>query len=127
MKSFKGNFLSFFANIVFRLFEFYFSKKVQDIRFARQLKSLFETADYIDNFLPQISTVKTPLEIHDYALNKITLSGYYLEFGVFSGKTINHIAKKIKYNIYGFDSFEGLPEFWREGFEKGTFNTIYKK
>ena len=42
--------------------------------------------------------------------------------GVFSGKTINHIAKKIKYNIYGFDSFEGLPEFWREGFEKGTFN-----
>ena len=83
MKSFKGNFLSFFANIVFRLFEFYFSKKAQDIRFARQLKSLFETADYIDSFLPQISTVKTPLEIHDYALNKITLSGYYLEFGGF--------------------------------------------
>jgi len=46
----------------------------------------------------------------------------WLEFGVASGNTINYISKFTKYNVYGFDSFEGLPEKWRDGFEKGAFN-----
>ena len=47
-----------------------------------------------------------------YATNQISIRGYNLEFGVFRGGTINHIAKTIKDPIYGFDSFEGLPEPW---------------
>lgn len=38
-----------------------------------------------------------------------------LEFGVFKGTTINLIKEKLAdqgYNIYGFDSFNGLPEDW---------------
>mgnify|MGYP003642052899 FL=1 len=46
----------------------------------------------------------------------------WLEFGVFSGGTINYISKFTKDKVYGFDSFEGLPEKWRNGFEKGCFN-----
>ena len=46
----------------------------------------------------------------------------WLEFGVASGKTINYISKFTKDMVYGFDSFEGLPEKWRHGFEKGAFN-----
>jgi hypothetical protein len=46
----------------------------------------------------------------------------WLEFGVASGKTINYISIFTKDNVYGFDSFEGLPEKWRDGFEKGSFN-----
>jgi hypothetical protein len=34
-----------------------------------------------------------------------------LEFGVFNGHTINMISKKCN-KVYGFDSFEGLPEDW---------------
>ena len=47
---------------------------------------------------------------------------FYLEFGVYVGKTINYFSKYIN-TIYGFDSFEGLKEDW-VGFEmaKGTFN-----
>lgn len=45
----------------------------------------------------------------------------WLEFGVFSGKTINYISKFTNDTVYGFDSFEGLPEKWREGFSKGKF------
>ena len=46
----------------------------------------------------------------------------WLEFGVASGRTINYISKFTSETVYGFDSFEGLPETWRPGFEKGAFD-----
>ena len=48
---------------------------------------------------------------------------YYLEFGVFSGTSINFFSQKINKNIYGFDSFEGLKEDWLgTSVIKGTFD-----
>jgi hypothetical protein len=46
----------------------------------------------------------------------------WLEFGTWSGRTINYISRFTSDTVYGFDSFEGLPEKWRDGFEKGAFN-----
>jgi hypothetical protein len=46
----------------------------------------------------------------------------WLEFGVASGTTINYISKFSDNVVYGFDSFEGLPEKWRDGFDKGAFD-----
>ena len=46
----------------------------------------------------------------------------WLEFGVASGRSINYISKFTTDKVYGFDSFEGLPEKWRDGFDKGAFN-----
>ncbi len=46
----------------------------------------------------------------------------WLEFGVEEGNTINYISKFTNDKVYGFDSFEGLPEKWRDGFDKGAFN-----
>ena len=41
------------------------------------------------------------------------IEGEILEFGVFQGKTIKHIANAFPNKIiWGFDSFEGLPEDW---------------
>jgi predicted O-methyltransferase YrrM len=49
-------------------------------------------------------------------------SGMVLEFGVFSGTSINRIASQMPgRRVYGFDSFEGLPETWRPGFGQGKF------
>ena len=47
--------------------------------------------------------------------------GLIAEFGVFRGATINHIASLTERTVHGFDSFEGLPEKWGEGFEAGKF------
>lgn len=46
----------------------------------------------------------------------------WLEFGVWKGTTISYIAGFTERTIYGFDSFEGLPESWRPGFGEGAFN-----
>jgi hypothetical protein len=46
----------------------------------------------------------------------------WLEFGVCTGTTINYISKFTKDKVYGFDSFEGLPEKWRNDCDKGHFN-----
>ena len=48
-------------------------------------------------------------------------NGLFLEFGVASGRTITAIAQAHKGPVYGFDSFEGLPEDWYEGYGKGHF------
>jgi hypothetical protein len=49
--------------------------------------------------------------------------GLFLEFGVHSGATINSIAVQTKdKTIFGFDSFEGLPDDWHSGIPSGVFN-----
>ena len=51
--------------------------------------------------------------------------GYsFVECGVAKGgclATIKYAAGNDK--IFGFDSFDGLPEKWRDGYEKGVFTT----
>jgi hypothetical protein len=46
-----------------------------------------------------------------------------IEFGVFSGATLQIIRDNFSGDVYGFDSFDGLPETWRAGFEEGHFRT----
>lgn len=46
----------------------------------------------------------------------------WLEFGVASGNTINYISRFTTDKVYGFDSFEGLPEKWRDGYDVGAFS-----
>ena len=50
----------------------------------------------------------------------IPRDGYWFEFGVHSGSTINTLSSFCE-KIYGFDSFEGLPEEWNPRYPKRTF------
>jgi hypothetical protein len=64
----------------------------------------------------------------DWLAPKISANTHCLEFGVFSGTTINRVASlRPDLHFDGFDSFEGLPEDWdmgqkhvkKEAFDKG--------
>lgn len=56
-----------------------------------------------------------------YILNEIKNKKYNaLEFGVFKGRTANIISNYVN-QLYGFDSFEGLPETWNGVANKGCF------
>ncbi len=63
--------------------------------------------------------------------NMMTLNenSLVLEFGVASGTSLKAIAKSVPSNqiVYGFDSFQGLPKFWRTGFDVGKFSTYNGK
>ncbi len=54
------------------------------------------------------------------------VGGLFLEFGVAGGGTLGKLAKAIApRKIYGFDSFEGLPEAWA-GYSVGSFAQNHK-
>ena len=69
-------------------------------------------AEYLSNAHP----LNTDAALLKYGSDQIFIDGMYLEMGSGTGRTINFIAalnsEKI---IYGFDSFEGLPEAWIRG------------
>lgn len=51
----------------------------------------------------------------------VNFDGLVLEFGVYSGNSISHFAILENWTVDGFDSFDGLPEPWRDGFGVGAF------
>jgi hypothetical protein len=60
------------------------------------------------------------------SISKIEISdGLVLEFGVYKGQTVNHIAKSLSntHKVFGFDSFEGLTEPWIFR-DKGGFSDV---
>ena len=54
-----------------------------------------------------------------------SIPGRAMEFGVFQGITLRHIAAAIGPNrrLTGFDTFQGLPDDWGQLLPKGTFAT----
>ena len=82
-----------------------------------------ETALYVNKYMSHILSVDSTPKVHDIAISRLSIKdGLILEFGVYTGNSINYIAGKLKSStVDGFDSFEGLPETWRDGFGKGHF------
>ena len=81
----------------------------------------------IDLKSPPKSRIKeSPLGFSVEELASNVATGLFLEFGVFSGKSINMMARILHEHsdleCHGFDTFEGLPEHWRENYKEGTFD-----
>lgn len=92
---------------------------------ARQLASL-ASAEYMVEHMRQAANFKTDYDLHEWAIDRIdpmlAATGLVLEFGVATGRTINHWARLLpEKTIHGFDSFEGLPENWTWYMRAGHF------
>ena len=85
------------------------------------LQAGFSTAKFIIENMPSAPVFPNTQEHLKHALSVANLDGLVLEFGVFQARTINMIAQMYSGPIYGFDSFEGLPENWRTGYAQGAF------
>ena len=93
-----------------------------DIEEIAFFKAAYESAEYYEAHLLTCQKFHSALDLLSHAARRADPVGMFLEFGVATGRTIRHLAcLRPSAPIYGFDSFEGLPETWRTGFEKGAF------
>jgi hypothetical protein len=96
-------------------------KATKDIEFARQFRAAQESAEFADQHMRMAKSYPDKFALLKAAIEQVEIPGLYCEFGVYCGETINFIASLAKGEVHGFDSFEGLPEDWKQGHEKGTF------
>tara|TARA_B100000287_G_C20626348_1_gene777978 strand:+ start:489 stop:1229 length:741 start_codon:yes stop_codon:yes gene_type:complete len=79
--------------------------------------------------------VKYTLRLLERSTQYADRYGWWMEFGVANGGTCTYIAKRLKElhpvlknkQVYGFDSFEGLPEDWDLGSLTPSVKNITKK
>jgi hypothetical protein len=101
--------------------KYYYDHERTNLRAELQNIARHESAKYILKNMLHVNSYPNRYELYDNILPQAPKDGLWLEFGVYTGETINYISGFTKNQIYGFDSFEGLPEFWRDGFDRGHF------
>ena len=113
----------FAALVTRRIMNFALNETTQSIPLERQRRALATTVDYVERHMRHVDSVGCKYELLTRAFKRANVSGDRLvcEFGVFMGASINHIAKLAAGPVFGFDSFEGLPERWLDGQVEGTF------
>lgn len=91
---------------------YHWARKPNSVEEARYRLSTAESARYVTDHLPDVPNFADPYHVLNFCMDRLEMEGEILEFGVFSGSTINHIAKQTDRPVHGFDSFRGLPEKW---------------
>ena len=96
-----------------------------DLGLAMQLAARDSSARFIiRNMLTASRLADREAMLQDAIRRVAALDGCICEFGVYQGYTLRLLAQAApERRVYGFDSFEGLPEQWREGFDAGAFST----
>lgn len=115
----------FFHNKLFPEYGNFYYESIYEkpVKSSTEKKYIPSTQEYINEKMSDVQIFDNKYALFDKMLGEVEIKdGLYLEFGVFQGTTINYIAQqKENETIYGFDSFEGLPEDWGN-IKKGTFD-----
>ncbi len=108
--------------VVDRITDYALDQDSHDIHRAMQRRALEDTSRFVEEHLRLTPFFDNKFQLLAASLSAVSIpGGLYCEFGVHSGSTVNFIAERVKGEVFGFDSFKGLPEDWRPGVEKGHF------
>lgn len=96
----------------------------RDLWAAGEREAAASSERFVRDVMPTARAFDDSIATLEYALSLAPPDGMALEFGVYSGRTLTMIAEARKHNqVFGFDSFQGLPEDWRSNIPAGTFAT----
>jgi len=107
-------------------------KAVHDVEFrsrrdlwaAGERQAATSSERFAREAMPTAEVFDDPIATLKHALSLAPDGGMALEFGVYEGRTLRVIAAaRNSRQVFGFDSFQGLPEDWRSGLPAGTFAT----
>ncbi|SNR29068.1 Methyltransferase domain-containing protein [Haloechinothrix alba] len=94
----------------------------RDTFYAGDRAAALESSRFAEEHLVGCPAFAHPAETLRHGLSLAPRGGLALEFGVATGTTLRQIAEaRGDGRVYGFDSFEGLPEAWLPGIAEGTF------
>ena len=85
-----------------------------------QLESKAESLAYLKQNMGAAPYFEKHPKLVDFAMSLADKPGLVLEFGVGRGKSIRWLASHTDRTVHGFDSFEGIPEYWN-GNPAGAF------
>ena len=77
-----------------------------------QLEAKKDTVEYVKANMTDAPYFEKHPKLVEFVVDQASLPGLYLEFGVGRGKSIRWIGARADRTVYGFDSFEGIPEYW---------------
>lgn len=96
----------------------------RDLWAAGEREAAASSERFVRDVMPTAHAFNDPIATLEYALSLASPEGMALEFGVASGRTLTVIAGAREHKqVFGFDSFQGLPEDWRSNIPAGTFAT----
>ncbi|MEO0413476.1 MAG: class I SAM-dependent methyltransferase [Verrucomicrobiota bacterium] len=104
------------------IMQMFASRKPFDVENMARILATVDSARFFIDEMPLAHNFVQKTPLMDACLKQAQLDGLILEFGVFKGTSITHIAKQVQCPVYGFDSFEGLPEDWTHFQRKGRFS-----
>lgn len=98
---------------------------VIDTEFTAVRLASEESARYALTHMRTTPNFDTDYDLHDWVVSQIDpdlADGLVLEFGVATGRTLNHFARLLPdHTVYGFDGFCGLPQDWTSRMPRGFF------
>jgi hypothetical protein len=95
----------------------------RSLAYASDVAAAATSAAYLHEHMQGAEPMPHRLVTLDHALSQASdVDGMALEFGVYRGETLRKIAQaRGEKQVYGFDSFQGLPEFWLPDHQAGRF------
>jgi predicted O-methyltransferase YrrM len=94
----------------------------RDVVYAADRQASLDSAEFVRKHMQAAPRFADPHRTLEHALSLAPTGGLALEFGVAGGSTLKIIAAARETGVYGFDSFQGLPEAWRTDFPVGAFS-----
>lgn len=94
----------------------------RDLIAAGEREAARASARFAEEVMPTGRWFPEPHETLVFALESAPADGMALEFGVWAGRSLRVIAEMRRgREVYGFDSFQGLPEDYRWDVGQGAF------